>query len=389
MNKKITLCSLLAVTLLSTASYAAVGGKSSNGEPFANLEELIAANTAEIESNARIIAENADAIAANTDAIVVLQTSADAADLSLTSLENHIAQNELDIVAANLAIQNNTDSITDLTITISRAINQIQSDIVTLKGSVASLTSGLAALRTDMNDEIALLRTAITNNSADIGTLSAIVTLMGQDIGTIQGEILELFGRIATAETALADHTTKLAQIDSGMALMNLRVTALEELHERTIVFNGTAADDYAPGVMSTMLASLKLTNEDWVYMRATNNSGTSELCTSNNDAVTVINGMLNDENHSFRVHYDDETLLRAAGSNTWESARIGYFVSSSEYDGSVLLEAFDISGNSSNAGIVENHPDGEIWANLSFDNEFDNTVTIKAGATRLEACGF
>lgn len=385
---KITLSALLAVTLLSTNSFAAGGG---NGQPFASLEALIAANTTEIENNAQIIADNAEAIATNTASISALNSTISVADLLLTSLESRISQNEADIAAANIAISGNTASINNLTIQISAAINQINVDIATLKSEVATLTGGLTTIQNEMDVKIAGLEAAIAGNSSDIATLSGIVTLMGTKIVSIQSDILGLLGRIGAAETTLTSHTAALEAIDSQLGTLGHRVTALESNSARTITFTGTSADDYAPGELKAAVASLNLTNEDWVYHQITSTDGTSEICSSNDEIVTTLNGMITSQWIFANNDNGDagQTMVKGIGSSSWKVASSVYFYSLADFDGAYGTTVFDVNGKRADATLVENHDSGEFYANATWDNDGDTSITITAGTTRLTACGF
>ena len=248
-----------------------------------------------------------------------------------------------------------------------------------------------------MRDEIVRLDAAIAENSADINVLSATVTSMTANIGTIQSEILELFGRIATAETTIASHTVSLAEIDGMLFFIKQRVSVLEALEafhydERVIVIIGTDADDYASGVLKKMVASLNLTNEDWIYIRGISERGTSEICTSNDDMVTGLNSFANNQSYSTVVVNDNQTLIKGVESNIWSTSSMVDIASLTSFNGvfGVRARNFIVGSNIMHWFSEEDTVTGEIIVNQDSDNDGNgNTLIIKAGDTRLEACGF
>lgn len=234
--QRIALSTILAVSLLSTVSYAAVGGKSANGQPFSTLQELIDANTAEIENNSRLIAENATLIASNTTYITELQTRADAAELAISSLESRISQNEIDISNAKFKILNSEEDIATLNTSLFQLSTELKSSISTLEtelgelnSKVITLSDNLTGLKADISVAISDLDTALAGNTQDISVLSALLSTMNGKLTTAIADIVSLNTRVLNAQSNLDSQRNLLDSISDELAELDLRVIGVEE----------------------------------------------------------------------------------------------------------------------------------------------------------------
>jgi len=396
---KIVMTVVLAFALFgSTASLAKQD--STNGAPFQALNELIQANEDRILNNENLILQNATAINVNATSIAALEVQAALTLDAIGVLEARIVVNEGDIVslksalvAANGDIAALDTQIADLRVSVDASIDFLTSEIDTLKASIAILTASLDGLRATMVEAVGQLDAAISANSDDLVVLTATVASMDAKITLVNTTILGLIGRIDAAEATIVSQGDAITLINSQISAIAGRVTILEGLHVVTREYTvfGTSGLDVTVAQFRAGLSSLNLQHGDFLLVKGIGSQGTKSFCTSNTNVIDVVNNYIADVSDSWYGEYLSDTWINAGSS--WQDI---YYIYVNAYD---YYDSLDFYGYDTSYNWVENYviPDYydsyyggsyEVYAN-NWDYYSNNSITYKAGTTKLETCGF
>ncbi len=378
------------------------GAKSSeqgsiNGAPFQALNTLIENNTARIAENASLISANSDAISANALSIEALEKKTDEIGAAILGLEERVATNEIDIAALKNkvnAISTDLESLSvelnQLSVSVSGSINEMNQEIATLKDSVNALSSNLDTLRVNVDEKISELDAAIASNSGDITVLSALVVSMNAKLTLANSDITALYTKISSLESMIASQNEIINDLDARLLLVNTQNTAT--LSSREFTVRGTQYKDLSIAVLKSNISALNYLSGEYFYMKATGKRN-SEFCSSNPFVMSIIDSYISSIEYSKSGQNMENVWVKGEGASLWSAAYHLYAqtISSDQYN---FLDFYAVDGSFKFHRTIlmpkyYDQDNMEVFVNGGWDNDAINSITVRVGATRMEACGF
>jgi archaellum component FlaC len=363
-----------------------------------------------IDLNTRAIGDNTAALGAVAVELTDLNTRVD-------EVEVRVATNSVRIDEALLAISDSSEvlrtelrsALYDLELSIAQDVAGLRQELGALVGRVNLLTTMVSELTNNVTVVTIELRTAIESNSSEVRGLVANLTVMNAELSIAQSEIMALRGRVSDAEIALSNQTNSLAEINLELGTLDERVAMLEAgtttPSSREFTFSETegnlSTDDFSSAELAGALASLNFLEGDYLYVQGFGRNTTYptiEYCTNDSSMKVVIDNFVSGGSYLRRSTNSPTSDTWGRNGQSW-SVLTGWFETYSDNSGGE--QKFSVRGLSSvyhghvalfprDPGSLSgtSNPDYEVYVQ-GWAYGAEQAITVKAGATRLEACGF